>query len=204
MLLKIKRVRNWTAKHTLPAYNSAGAAGLDLSADGNYVLPPGRIVAISTGLAVEIPVGFEGQVRGRSGLAFNHNIFAPHIGTIDSDYRGEIKILLENRGTVSFEIKSGDRVAQLVIAPVARVTISLVSELTETVRGGNGFGSTGGVASAANQIHACVNGVDFFVSKKQSSEWNEEARVLADMLSGAMEPNKLVAVDLERREEAEA
>jgi dUTP pyrophosphatase len=130
----------------VPCYRSAGAAGLDLCAavEGELVLAPGERLAVPTGLAIAIPDGFEGQVRPRSGLAMSHGVTCLNSpGTIDSDYRGEIKVLLINHGRDSFVIRRGMRIAQLVIAPVARAEIELSSELDATPRGAGGFGSTG-------------------------------------------------------------
>jgi dUTP pyrophosphatase len=129
-----------------PRYMSAGAAGLDLAsaADGPIELAPGARAAVPTGLAFEIPPGFEGQVRPRSGLARKFGIGLPNApGTIDSDYRGEVTVLLVNLGSESFIVKPGDRVAQLVIAPVVIAELEEVAELSDTVRGGGGFGHTG-------------------------------------------------------------
>jgi dUTP pyrophosphatase len=125
---------------------SAGAAGLDLAsaADGPVQLEPGARVGVPTGLALEIPAGFEGQVRPRSGLAMKFGVTilnAP--GTIDSDYRGELTVLLVNLGRQAHVINPGDRIAQLVIAPVVQVAIEEVSELSDTARGAGGFGHTG-------------------------------------------------------------
>lgn len=135
----------------LPAYATAGAAGMDVLAAEDVVLPPGGRHAVATGFALAIPEGFEVQVRPRSGLALKHGISLPNTpGTIDSDYRGELKVILINLGAEPFEIRRGDRVAQLVLAPVVRATWLAVDELDETVRGEGGFGSTGGVVSLGN------------------------------------------------------
>ena len=130
----------------LPACRSAGAAGLDLCAavDGDVVLAPGERTAVPTGLAIAIPEGFEGQVRPRSGLAIDHGVTCLNsAGTIDSDYRGEVKVLLINHGRNDFVIRRGMRIAQLVVAPVVRCAIELHAELDATQRGAGGFGSTG-------------------------------------------------------------
>jgi dUTP pyrophosphatase len=132
----------------LPAYETAGAAGMDLRAavpeDRPLLILPGRRALAPTGLVFEIPDGFEGQVRPRSGLAFKHGITCLNTpGTIDSDYRGEIMVLLVNLGSETFRVQRGDRIAQLVIAPVASVEIVAVETLGETERGQGGFGSTG-------------------------------------------------------------
>ncbi|MEP7222894.1 MAG: dUTP diphosphatase, partial [Novosphingobium sp.] len=130
----------------LPGYATSGAAGMDVLAAEDVVLPPGARHAVATGLAVAIPAGFEIQVRPRSGLALKHGITVPNTpGTIDSDYRGELKVILINLGSESFSIRRGDRVAQLVLAPVVQASWLEVTELDETLRGAGGFGSTGGV-----------------------------------------------------------
>jgi len=129
-----------------PRYMSAGAAGLDLAsaADEPIEIPPGGRVAVPTGLAFEIPPGFEGQVRPRSGLARKFGITLPNApGTIDSDYRGEVQVLLANLGGEAFVVNPGDRVAQLVIAPVVQVELEEAASLAESVRGAGGFGHTG-------------------------------------------------------------
>lgn len=131
----------------LPAYATEGAAGMDVVAAEDVTLAPGARHAVATGLAVAIPHGYEIQVRPRSGLALKHGISVPNTpGTIDSDYRGEVKVILINHGTQPFPIQRGDRVAQLVLAPVTRAAWQEVAELDETARGSGGFGSTGGHA----------------------------------------------------------
>lgn len=132
----------------LPAYETVGAAGLDLRAavadDRPMLILPGKRALVPTGLLLEIPEGFEGQVRPRSGLAFKHGITCLNTpGTIDSDYRGEVKVLLVNLGDEDFLVTRGMRIAQLVIAPVSRATIEERSAATDTARGSDGFGSTG-------------------------------------------------------------
>lgn len=130
----------------LPAYASAGAAGLDLPAavDGEQVLAPGERALVPTGFRIELPPGFEAQVRPRSGLALRHGIVLPNApGTIDSDYRGELRVILWNTGAEPFVLRRGDRVAQLVVAPVARASLVPVEALAETPRGAGGFGHTG-------------------------------------------------------------
>jgi dUTP pyrophosphatase len=132
----------------LPAYATDGAAGMDVVAAQDLDLAPGARHAVATGLALAIPHGFEIQVRPRSGLALKHGISVPNApGTIDSDYRGELKVILINHGSESFSIRRGDRVAQLVLAPVVRGTWLEVGELDDTARGAGGFGSTGGVVA---------------------------------------------------------
>lgn len=129
----------------LPAYATEGAAGMDVVSAEDVTLPVGGRHAVATGLAVAIPHGFEIQVRPRSGLALKHGVTVANApGTIDSDYRGEVKVILVNHGQEPFVIRRGDRVAQLVIAPVTRGSWLEVAELDETARGEGGFGSTGG------------------------------------------------------------
>jgi dUTP pyrophosphatase len=129
----------------LPAYATPGAAGMDVLAAEDVTLEPGGRHALATGLAVAIPKGYEIQVRPRSGLALKHGISVPNTpGTIDSDYRGELKVILINHGTEPFAIARGDRIAQLVLAPVTRAQWEEAAELDVTERGAGGFGSTGG------------------------------------------------------------
>jgi dUTP pyrophosphatase len=135
----------------LPAYATEGAAGMDVVAAEDVTLPPGGRHAVATGLAMAVPDGFELQVRPRSGLALKHGISLPNTpGTIDSDYRGELKIILINLGDRDFEVRRGDRIAQLVLAPVVRASWLKVDELDDTARGKGGFGSTGGVVALGN------------------------------------------------------
>lgn len=135
----------------LPAYATAGAAGMDVLAAEDVTLAPGGRHAVATGLALAIPPGYEIQVRPRSGLALKHGISVPNApGTIDSDYRGELKIILINHGAEPFEIRRGDRVAQLVLSPVVQASWLKVDELDNTARGEGGFGSTGGVTALGN------------------------------------------------------
>ncbi|MBA3810340.1 MAG: dUTP diphosphatase [Caulobacteraceae bacterium] len=133
----------------LPAYETTGAAGMDLRAavpaDQPVVLRPGDRAAVPTGVAIALPEGYEGQVRPRSGLALRGGVTELNTpGTIDSDYRGELKVILINHGADDVAIRRGDRIAQLVIAPVIRAEWAEVEALDETPRGGGGFGSTGG------------------------------------------------------------
>ncbi|MGB3472840.1 MAG: dUTP diphosphatase [Erythrobacter sp.] len=131
----------------LPAYATDGAAGMDVVSAENVTIEPGARHAVATGLSMAIPHGFEIQVRPRSGLAFKHGITVPNTpGTIDSDYRGELKVLLINHGSDAFTIARGDRVAQLVLAPVVQAVWDEVEELDDTERGEGGFGSTGGAS----------------------------------------------------------
>jgi dUTP pyrophosphatase len=130
----------------LPAYASLGAAGMDVVSAEDVTLAPLARHAVATGLAMAIPHGFEVQVRPRSGLALKHGVTVANApGTIDSDYRGELKVILVNLGTEPFAILRGDRVAQLVLAPVVQAGWLEVEALDETARGAGGFGSTGGV-----------------------------------------------------------
>lgn len=128
----------------LPEYKSDGAAGMDLCSAEEVTIWPGKAVRVSTGYEIEISSGFEGQVRPRSGLASKHMITVLNSpGTIDEDYRGLLQVLLINLGEKPFVVNFGDRIAQLVIAPVSRAKIELVNSLSETIRGSDGFGSTG-------------------------------------------------------------
>jgi dUTP pyrophosphatase len=128
----------------LPAYATEGAAGMDVVAAEDLVLAPGARHAVATGFAMAIPRGFEVQVRPRSGLALKHGITCLNTpGTIDSDYRGEVKVILANLGDAPFPIARGERIAQLVPAPVQHATLDEVASLDETARGAGGFGSTG-------------------------------------------------------------
>jgi dUTP pyrophosphatase len=138
------RVLKLRADIQLPRYQTAGAAGLDLMSAEDVELRPMQRHAVSTGLALEIPEGFEGQVRPRSGLALKAGLTCLNSpGTIDSDYRGEVKVLLVNLSSELAKIRRGERIAQLVIAPVCRATLVEVEGLEETGRGRGGFGSTG-------------------------------------------------------------
>ncbi len=131
---------------TLPSYQSASAAGMDLHAaiSEPVVLAPGAIVAVPLGFSVEIPEGYEGQIRPRSGLATKYGITVPNApGTVDADYRGEMKVALINHGSAPFTIEPQMRVAQIVFAPVAHATWIESDELSTTARGAGGFGSTG-------------------------------------------------------------
>ena len=130
----------------LPAYATAGAAGMDVVAavHAPLMLAPGARAAVPTGLTIAIPDGFEVQVRPRSGLALNHGVTVANApGTIDSDYRGEVKVILVNLGDAAFTVERGMRIAQLVVAPVTRMGFAEVASLDATARGAGGFGSTG-------------------------------------------------------------
>jgi dUTP pyrophosphatase len=145
--LKVMRLPHG-ADLPLPSYQSEGAAGLDLlaavAADAPITIEPGHRAAVPTGVAVALPAGTEGQVRPRSGLALRHGVSVLNApGTIDADYRGEIRVILVNLGQVAFTVARGMRIAQLIIAPCMQVTICETINLDETTRGVAGFGSTG-------------------------------------------------------------
>jgi dUTP diphosphatase len=146
MRIRFARVRSHA--NPVPSRMTEGSAGIDLTAavDSPVVLHPGARAVVPTGFAVEIPRGYEGQVRPRSGLAAKHGVTilnAP--GTIDSDYRGELKVILVNLGDSPYAIENGARIAQLIIAPIEAVDVDEAGSLSETERGSDGFGSTGGV-----------------------------------------------------------
>ncbi len=142
--LKVRRVGNRGPPLELPRYETAGAAGLDLRADEAFSLAPGERRLVPTGLSVEIPIGHEGSVRPRSGLAIRHGVGMVNApGTVDSDYRGELQVILVNHGQAPVSFERGDRIAQLVIAPVVQAELVEVEALGETGRGAGGFGSTG-------------------------------------------------------------
>jgi dUTP pyrophosphatase len=141
--IEIKRLPNGGGL-PLPGYATAGAAGMDIVAAESLRLAPDARHAVATGFAIAIPDGYEVQVRPRSGLALKYGVTCLNTpGTIDQDYRGEVKVILANLGDEPFEIARGDRIAQLVPAPVQRATLDEVEELGETDRGSGGFGSTG-------------------------------------------------------------
>jgi len=140
MRLKVKRLKDIP----LPSYATPGSSGLDLYAAEDVEILPGEFRLIGTGIAVEIPPGFEGEVRPRSGLAAKYGVTLLNTpGTIDADYRGEVKVVLINHGREIFHVRKGMRIAQLVIKKVERVEVCEVEELGETGRGEGGFGSTG-------------------------------------------------------------
>ncbi len=146
--IRVIREAGADASVALPSYETSGAAGADVRAnlpDGvSITLEPGQRALIPTGLRIEIPEGFEVQVRPRSGLALKHGITLPNTpGTIDSDYRGPLGVILMNAGQESFEVAHGERIAQLVVAPVVQADFQFADELSETERGSGGFGSTG-------------------------------------------------------------
>jgi dUTP pyrophosphatase len=141
--VRVKRL-NHGAGLALPAYATSGAAGMDICAAESLNLRVGKRHAVATGFAFAIPDGYEVQVRPRSGLALKHGITCLNTpGTIDSDYRGEVKVILANLGEDDFMINKGDRIAQIVVAPVTHGNLIEVEDLDETVRGTGGFGSTG-------------------------------------------------------------
>jgi dUTP pyrophosphatase len=143
--VEIKIKRDASARDIpLPSYATDGAAGMDLRAAEETELPPGGRAAVRTGIYLEIPQGWEGQVRPRSGLALKHGVTllnAP--GTVDSDYRGEIKVILVNLGQETFSVKRGDRIAQMIFSPHGRASLRETEEISDTERASGGFGSTG-------------------------------------------------------------
>jgi dUTP pyrophosphatase len=148
VILRVTREAGSDPEIPLPRYETAGAAGADLRANlpdrGRIVLDPGARALVPTGLRIAIPEGFEVQVRPRSGLALKHGITLPNSpGTIDADYRGPLGIIVLNAGRETFVIAHGDRIAQMVVAPVLRAVFEMVADLDATDRGAGGFGSTG-------------------------------------------------------------
>ena len=140
------RFKKQLASLALPEYASSGAAGLDLRAfvETEITIPPLGRARIPTGLFIEVPEGYEAQVRPRSGLAYNNGVTVLNSpGTIDSDYRGEVSVILINLGAEPFTVKNGERIAQMVISPVIRAQVAEAELLSETTRGSGGFGSTG-------------------------------------------------------------
>ena len=136
----------------LPAYQTADSAGLDLVAavEAEMVLNPGERALLPTGLAIALPSGYEAQIRPRSGLAFKHGMTVLNSpGTVDADYRGEVKVLMINLGQEPFAVKRGERIAQMVVAPVTQIAWQPVADLDETARGAGGFGSTGTATGTA-------------------------------------------------------
>ncbi|WP_439515001.1 dUTP diphosphatase [Oceanibaculum nanhaiense] len=136
----------------LPAYQTADSAGLDLVAavEAEMVLQPGARALVPTGLAIALPLGYEAQIRPRSGLAFKHGLTVLNSpGTVDADYRGEVKVLMINLGQEPFAVKRGERIAQMVVAPVTQIVWQPVADLDETARGAGGFGSTGTATGTA-------------------------------------------------------
>lgn len=145
--MKIRIIRRESSRDlSLPCYATEGSSGVDLYAaiEDEVLIQPGTWEVIPTGIYVEIPEGYEGQVRSRSGLAKDYGVTVLNSpGTIDSDYRGEVKVILINFGKEPFRVKRGDRIAQLVIVPIVRAVFEEVEELSNTERGEEGFGSTG-------------------------------------------------------------
>jgi dUTP diphosphatase len=142
--IEVQRVGNRGEPLPLPVYSTSGAAGLDLRADEPVRLRPGERALVPTGLAIAIPPGYEAQVRPRSGLAFRHGLTCLNSpGTIDSDFRGELCVILANLGQEEVALDRGERIAQLVVAPVSRAELLEVRELPPTGRGAGGFGHTG-------------------------------------------------------------
>ena len=139
-------IKRLSKEVSLPKYETSGSSGMDLAAniDASIDLGPGKSVIVPTGLAVALPKGFEIQIRPRSGLAAKKNISVLNTpGTIDADYRGEIKVILINLGDQKFTIEKGLRIAQMVVCPVVKAQLEEVNELNDTARGEDGFGSTG-------------------------------------------------------------
>ena len=144
-MVKVLISRDGKAKNfDLPEYATQGSSGVDLRSSEDYIIKPFERALVATGIKLAIPAGYEVQVRPRSGLALKHGIIIPNApGTIDSDYRGEVKVILMNLGREDFIIKAGDRIAQMILAPVAKISWEECAELEETARGSGGFGSTG-------------------------------------------------------------
>lgn len=141
MQIKVKRLRDDVQ---LPEYQTEHAAGFDLTADREVALHPGAMSVFNTGIAIEIPPGYEGECRPRSGLAFKHGVTLINSpGTVDADYRGEVKVKLINHGKAVLHISKGARIAQMLIKPVIKATLVEVQELSDTARGSGGFGHTG-------------------------------------------------------------
>src|SRR5687767_8867700 len=144
VVLRLRPMGDRPSSLAMPSYATDGAAGIDLPAAERAVIEPGRWAAVGTRLEIELALGYEAQVRPRSGLAFKHGVTVLNApGTIDADYRGEIRVLLINHGREPYWIEMGDRIAQLVVAPVTRVQIDVTEALTPTSRGVGGFGHTG-------------------------------------------------------------
>ncbi|MBF0244714.1 MAG: dUTP diphosphatase [Planctomycetes bacterium] len=142
-VIRVQRLPHYPFED-LPAYATAGSCGMDLRSTATLSVAPQQRVLIPTGLRIAVPPGYEAQIRPRSGLALKHGITLPNSpGTIDSDYRGELKVILLNLGTNAFAIETGDRIAQLVIAPVSKAVWSEEIELDASLRGEGGFGHTG-------------------------------------------------------------
>ena len=144
-MVRVLIARSGRAKDfPLPEYATPASAGVDLRASEGCVIPPGGRALVPTGLRIALPEDYEAQIRPRSGLALRHGVTLPNSpGTIDADYRGEVRVILMNLGQEPFVVEPGDRIAQMVVAPVTRVAWSEVEELDATERGEGGFGSTG-------------------------------------------------------------
>ena len=144
--VRITRINETTTDIPLPHYATDGSAGMDIHAavENEISILPGNSFLVPTGFIIEVPIGYEAQIRPRSGLAIKHNIGIMNSpGTIDSDYRGEVKVILTNFGTEPFVVKRGDRIAQMILSQYTRVQWNEVEHLTETLRGEGGFGHTG-------------------------------------------------------------
>lgn len=142
--MKIKvGVKKLNSKARIPTYADPGSSGFDFHSTHDLIIPVGGFGIISSGLAFEIPPEFEIQVRGRSGLAFKEQIVAAHFGTIDDSYKGEVKVILFNLSNKPYRINTGDKIAQGVLAEVPKAVFEEVDELSKSLRGDNGFGSTG-------------------------------------------------------------
>ena len=140
------QIKKLSSSVSIPKYETSGSSGMDLAAhiENNIIINPGEKALISTGISMAIPKGYEVQIRPRSGLAVKKNITVLNTpGTIDADYRGEIKVILINHGKEKFIIKNGERIAQMVVCPVIQAGLEEVKELSDTSRGSGGFGSTG-------------------------------------------------------------
>lgn len=169
----------------LPTYHSAEAAGLDLIAaldwDHPLTLTPGARALIPTGLVLELPSGYEAQVRPRSGLALKHGVTVLNSpGTIDADYRGEVSVLLANLSSVPFEIRRGERIAQLVIAPVTRAELVEVLDVTDTERGNGGFGSTGRTVEHSPETRSATEKKPSKAAKAKSPAKSRKTETQAD------------------------
>ena len=141
--IQIKKLSNSVI---IPKYETSGSSGMDIAAhvENNIIINPGEKALVSTGFSIAIPTGYEVQIRPRSGLAVKKNITVLNTpGTIDADYRGEIKVILINLGKEKFIIENGDRIAQMIVCPVVQADLKEVKELSDTARGSGGFGSTG-------------------------------------------------------------
>ena len=140
------QIKKLSSTVLIPKYETPGSSGMDIAAhlEKNIIIKPGEKALVSTGFSIAIPKGYEVQIRPRSGLAAKKNITVLNTpGTIDADYRGEIKVILINHGKEEFVIKNGERIAQMVVCPVVQANLEEVEELSDTIRGSGGFGSTG-------------------------------------------------------------